>query len=155
MANERRDGINQTIRLKDERGKINLIIETATGDVEFLLFFNPADPYFYEHFAALEEIEMDDTKLNKMQTARDMRDGLKPLTSALDEHFDAIFGDGTARKLFKYSGVKKHILNAVMLELGKGIEDFLKESEAEEKAAKLAAVLEAKKSAAPYIAPVK
>lgn len=133
---------NGTIRVKDERILIPLVIETADGDVPFNLFFNPADPNIWLAMDSLENLDTPDFKQGDDKAG--YVNAIREFTTVLNSAFDEIFGDGKAREVFRYSGVKLTIIHELMKRVKKDIEAFNKEMEREQAAARKAQIEAAK-----------
>jgi hypothetical protein len=106
-----------TIRTKDERYYINLIIETDEGEETTKLYYNPTDSHFFEYLAALEKISDIDVNLDGVKSVSDVWERTKPLIETVDLNFDGIFGVGTSRKVFRYNGSNFKLLSAIINEM--------------------------------------
>lgn len=148
MAN---GGITGTIHAVDERPRINISFDNPDAGA-FTLYYNPADPYFYDDFAALEEMQSLDIDMNGVGSFADVRDRMKPLTDALNTHFDAIFGDGAARKVFRHGGAKMTILHDIIAEMRNGMNEFNKAAEKEQAKERAKVQAAAKAEAAAFVA---
>ncbi len=109
---------NKTLTVSDGRYPIEV---NVNGSAVFTLYFNPGDAYIYEHLAGLETLPRPDMKGVKSMSSLAGR--MKTLTDALDEHFDAIFGDGAARNIFKYVGVDMALIHLLVEKVREGIAD--------------------------------
>ena len=139
MANERRDGVNLSIRTKDSRYLIPVFLDDD-DEPTFSVRFNPSDILVLDYVEALQNLDTSVIGSN--------------LTTELKKNLDAIFGEGSAQLICRYNGVDNALMNALLEKVKEGYEDFKEKAEKAEKEARQAAVLEAKKNATPYIKPV-
>lgn len=141
---------NGTIRVKDERILIPLVIETADGDVPFNLFFNPADPNIWLALDALENLNAPDWKDGGDKAA--YVTAIRTFTESLNGNFDEIFGAGKAREVFRYSDVKLTIVHELMKRVRTEIEAFNKAMEREQAAERKKQMQAAQSESAAFIA---
>lgn len=135
-------GLNE-IFVEDERYPVNVNV----GNVDkFTLYFNPADPFLKQYCDRMQELQWPDS-------AND--EAYNDFISRFEEDFDAIFGTGSARLVCRHIGVRYQILEGMFTKVREGIADFEKKAKVAQNEDRLNAILEAKKQAAPYIAPVK
>ena len=140
MDDQRSNGINLSIRAKDSRYLIPVYLDDD-AEPTFSVRFNPNDILVLDYVEALQNLDISVIGSG--------------LTSELKKNLDAIFGEGSAQLICRYNGADNALMNALLEKVREGYDDFKEKAEETAKAAKLAAVLEAKKNAAPYIAPTK
>ena len=140
MDDQRSNGINLSIRAKDSRYLIPVYLDDD-AEPTFSVRFNPNDILVLDYVEALQNLDISVIGSG--------------LTSELKKNLDAIFGEGSAQLICRYNGVDNALMNALLEKVREGYDDFKEKAEESAKAAKLAAVLEAKKNAALYIAPTK
>ena len=134
--------LNLSVRVTDERYPINVTVGDADS---FTLFFNPGDPFLIRYADNLRNVDASDSG---------GEDEIIPITDKIEKNLDAIFGDGSARLICRYDGAEHVLLNALLGKVKEGYDDFKEKTEAISKKEKLQAVIDAKKNAAPYVAPV-
>jgi len=132
--------VNLSISVDDGRYPINV----SVGGESFTLYFNPADLFIMRYMKELRELNWP-----KAETDDSINDFLDKMESG----FDGIFGDGAARRVFRYIGVRMELLEALFAKVEEGQKDWTARREAAEKAAKTQAIIDAKKEAAAFSAP--
>jgi len=131
------DRTNASVGASDSRYRVNVTIDDQD---EFTLFYNPGNPFVLKHAEAMQNIDL---------TAGMTSAAVDEIEAALD----GIFGEGITRKIFNYDGPGFPLMNAIVEKVTEGIQDYTEKAAAIEKDAKTKALIEANKSAAPYIAP--
>lgn len=116
--------LDLSVNLKDERYPINITIDAVD---KFTLYFNPADPFIYGYLTDMVNVETPD--MTGIESLIDMNERMTPFVNALEKNFDAIFGDGTTRRVFKYSGANMNIIKAITEKIYAGLDDFNKQTE--------------------------
>ena len=142
---KRKDGINLSIKAKDSRYPIPVFLDDA-DEPSFILRFNPGDPFILNYADALRSLNVPETSGTGEMLS---------FTDKIEKNLDAIFSDGAARLICRYDDVEHSLLNSLLEKVREGYEDFHEKARKAENAAKAKAAIEAKKSAAPFIAPVK
>ena len=133
--------LNLTVDADDGRYPIHVHIKRKHV---FTLYFNPGDPFVMKYADEIESLEA--------PTGVDAKEFIK-FGESLERSLDAIFGEGSARQIFRYDGADHALLYAVMGKLKTGYEDFTERAKAAANAAKIQAVIDAKKEAKAFTAP--
>jgi len=132
---------NITAEAQDERYPLPVIIRNGAEIIDkYMLYFNPADPSVIIYADNIQNI-----KAPESETAEFLS-----FAKELEGNIDAIFGNGSARKILRYNGANNYLLNSIMENVRKGYEDFKEKSESAAKEAKVQAVIDAKKEAAQF-----
>jgi len=113
----------------------------------FTLLFSPGDPFVMRYADNLQNTGAPEVDAETGE--------FLSYADKLEKNIDAIFGEGAARHIFRYDDAAHTILTAVLAKVREGRDDYLEKAAEAESAAKRQAIVDAKKEAAPYIAPVK
>ena len=141
MSSDNLTPLPLTVKVKDTRYQVTVDID---GVENFPLFFNPGDPYIIQYADAMRTLDY---------PANTDFDAMIAFANALEENFDAIFGKGAARKVFRYDGPDHALMNAVIDRMMQGYNDFNERNKEASKAAKTQAIIDAKKEGAAYSVP--
>ncbi|MCL2391985.1 MAG: hypothetical protein FWC66_05175 [Oscillospiraceae bacterium] len=142
MGKQAPRGVSLAVKAQDSRYPINIFLDGDTVP-KFTLKFNPGDPFLAEYASNIQNLD----------TPGADADAMMDFVKALEDNFDAIFGEGSAKLVFKYDSPDRAIMYGALQEVRKGIEDYKGKAEAAEKASKTKAAIDAKRNAAAYIAP--
>ena len=128
---------NLTVHVEDERYPVHVTVGEAD---KFTLYFNPGDPFLGDYAKNLRDVEWDEDDYDKF-------------ISTIEENFDGIFGKGSARLICRHMGVKLSIISALLSKVEEGQADFKERAKDVDSQEKINELINAKKNAAPYVAP--
>ena len=137
------DGLNLTVNAKDGRYFIPVYLD-GEGIPAFTLKFNPGDPFLLDYANNLQNLNTPET---------DDKGAFLTFAHDMEMNLDAIFGEGSARLIFRYDTVDHMIMNSALEKVREGAEDFKVKSEASKKQSQIKEVIEVNKNAEPYLAP--
>ena len=143
---KRDGGIDLSVKAKDNRYPIPVYLDDA-DEPAFTLRFNPGDPFVLDYANKLQGVDVPESS-----DADNVLEFIS-FTDKIEHYTDAIFGEGSARLIFRYDGPEHALLNAVLDKVREGYEDYKERAETADKATKAQAVIDARKEASQFIAP--
>jgi len=135
-----REPIALKVKSVDNRYPVEVEID---GVETFKIFFNPGDPFTIRCADALSKIEF--------PTGNDSA-AFVEFADNIEKNLDIIFGAGSAMMIFRYESAEFALIKAILDKVRQGQAHFKEHAEAAERAAKMQAVIDAKKEGSSYIA---
>jgi len=132
---------NLTVKVSDNRYPIYVEID---GVEIFALHFNPGD---------LFAIRCADEMINSDYPTGEDTAAYIEFANKVEKNMDAIFGEGTAVRVFRYESADYALMRAILAKLKEGQEDFAERAKLAQKETKMQAVIDARKEASKFSVP--
>jgi hypothetical protein len=141
-------GLNISLRSKDERYPISVFIG-EDSEPTFKLFFNPGDPFIMDYINKIQGLAAPDSNEDKDKFIGEYLS----FTDAIEKNLDAVFGEGSARKIFRYNGADNGLILSILDKFHEGYDDYTQKARESDTKAKAEALIEARKITVPFRAP--